>query len=566
MSKEIYAMLHAEAQVRRDNQLIEQQNMMSALYTGKLPREYEKYFPENAPRTIVQLVKNAWDDIATSAGRLPDLRSDALDETVAEEKAAGLHERIGHHYLREAEPTGKQFMWQLAWALVGLGRAVVLVRPDSKKEMPVFTIRDVRTAMPNMRTVGGVPVEIYDILFEREIPEKAAIEMGLAKANPARSQSGHVPPYQSEAGTGPKGRMIKVYELIDTEQHIVVSEQGFSIREEHGLGMVPGWVFQSFNPEEAVGLSLFKDQVSMMVAVSMLVTMKLAAADKNVNPIYWAKGHQGTVKIGPSVLNKLSASGEIGRIDPPSIPQVDRDIDQLVRFSNVLNKNPEVRQGQVQSKGTYTSAKTLEQLSEAIDTTIGQYWDIIGPGMQYLFRAAFKMDEQKWPSKEKRITTNIRGKKMRDTYIPNQDINGRYYINVDYGFGIGGYQGFLQNLQANEAKVKSRKSAMEAMPGISDVDQELRQIQLEDLDDAQMANIQAQAANGEMDMLFMAELRRMVAKGKTVQEAIVKLTKRAQEQAAQASESGATAPVTNPQPQAAQEEAPLPGVDPGVLV
>lgn len=563
MSKEVYRMLHAEAQTRVDNGLREQQSLMTRLYAGELPPEFEKYFPKNAPRTIVQLVKNAWDDLATSAGRLPDLRTDALDETAREEKAVGLHERIGFNYLRNAEPTGKQFMWQLAWWLVGTGRSVALVRPDSVKQLPVFTLRDPRTAMPNMRTVGGVPVEIYDIIFERELPEKAAIEMGLAA--PDRKT------FPAPMGGSHHTKRVKIYELIDDVAHTVVSEQGFMLREEHNLGEVPAWVFQSFNPEADTGLSLFKDQVSMMVAVSMLISMKLAAADKNVNPVYWAKGHQGTIKIGPNVLNKLSLQGEIGRLDPPMIPQVDRDIDQLVQFSNILNKNPEVRQGQVNAKGVYTSAKTLEQLSEAIDTTIGQYWDIISPGLQHLFTVAFKMDEGLWPDTERRITTNIRGRKMRDTYTPSKDIDGRYYINVDYGFGIGGYQGFLQNLQANQSKVKSRKSAMEAMPGISDVDQELRQIQIEDLDDAQMANIQAQAANGQMDMIFMAKLREMVAKGETVQDAIVKLTEQAQRQAQEAVESGATAPVTNPEmpPEEtamAEAEAPLPGLDPAGIV
>jgi len=560
MSKEIFDTLSDEAQTRRNNELISQQNMMANLYKGQLPQEYEKYFPKNAPRTVVQLIKNAHDDLATSVGRLPDLRSDALDESVREEKAAGLHERIGHHYLRNAEPTGKQFMWQLAWWLVGTGRGVAIVRPDDKKESPTLSIRDPRTAMPNMRTVGGVPVEMYDILFEYEIDEKSAIKQGLAEKGRSLSDP-------QKFAVGKNAKTVKVFELIDDKNWTIVSEQGMMVRDEHELDMVPAWVFQNFNPDDDGGLSLFKDQVSMMVAVSMLVTMKLAAADKNVNPIYWAKGHVGTVKLGPNVLNKLSSQGEMGRLDPPLIPQVDRDIEQLVQFSNIFNKNPEVRQGQVQSKGTYTSAKTLEQLSEAIDTTIGQYWDIIGPGMQHLMKACYQMDEKKWPNVEKRITTNRKGKKMRDLYTPSEDIDGRYYINVDYGFGIGGYQGFLQNLQANQAKVKSRKAAMEAMPGISDIDMEMRQIQIEDLDDAQMANIQSQAAAGEMDMVFMAGLREMVAKGKPVHEAIVKLTEQAQAQAEAAIESGATAPVTNPQqPEEVAAAAGPPGLDPGALI
>ena len=565
MSREMYDILSQTAQKRQNNQIKEQLTMMANLYKGRLPAQYDKFFPKQSLRTNIQLVKNAWNDIATSVGRWPDLRSDALDETVREEKAAGLHERIANNYLRIAEPTGKQFMWQLAWGLVGGGRSVALVRPDSEKKSPIFTLRDARTAMPSMRTVNGVPVEIYDILFSYEIPEETAVKMGLATKGAGSSEAG-----RPVTGTsGKQGKQIKVFEFIDDQQWITVSEQGLSLREQHGLGVCPAWVFQSFNPDEDEGgLSMFTDQVTMMVAASMLVSMKIAAADKAVNPIYYAKGHVGTIKLGPNVLNKLSSQGEMGMLSPPQLPQVDRDIEQLVQFSNILNKNPEVRQGQVQSKGTYTSAKTLEQLAEAIDTTVGVYWDIMSVGGQHLMEVAYKMDEKKWPNLAKRITTNAKGKTLRDEYTPSKDIDGRYHINFDYGFGVGGYQGFLQNLQANQAKIKSRKGAMESMPGISDVDQELRQIQIEDLDDAQMANIQSQAAQGAMDMVFMARLREMVAKGKTIQEAVVKLTEEAQAQAAAAVESGATAPVTNPGPedQPQQAEAAPPGLNPGALV
>ena len=95
---------------------------------------------------------------------------------------------------------------------------------------------------------------------------------------------------------------------------------------------------------------------------------------------------------------------------------------------------------------------------------------------------------------------------------------------------------------------------------------EMRQIQLEDLDDAQMANIQSQAASGQMDMVFMANLRKAVAKGKPVHEAIMKLTEEAQAQAQAAIESGATAPVTNPEaapPPEAQQQPP--GLNPAAV-
>jgi hypothetical protein len=309
-----------------------------------------------------------------------------------------------------------------------------------------------------------------------------------------------------------------------------------------------------------------------MVAVSMLVTLKLAAADKQVNPIYFAKGYQGKIKLGPNTLTKLAPNGELGVIPPPVLQQTDRDIAQLVQFSNILNKNPEARQGQVDGKGAYISAKTLEQLAEAIDTTVGDYWDITKIGMQKLFAAAYRMDETLWKNKEKRISLNIRGAKLRDVYIPSKDINGRYDINVDYGFGVGGYQGFLQNMQANTAKLKSRKSSMEEMPGVTDVEKELRQLDIESLDDALMALIQSQAVSGSLDLVMGAKIKQGIAEGKPLDEVILELQEEAEAQAsaAQGTETASlTAPAEGQAPPGSLEGPDLralPGLNPGALV
>ena len=131
MSKEIYDDLMNEARRRSNETQVTAMQQMADLYRGKLPSEYEKYFPSNAPKHIVQLVKNAWNDLASEVGKYPDLVSDPLDETAREEKASGLHERIANNYLFNAEPTGKQFMKQIAFWLVGAGRSIAIVRAES---------------------------------------------------------------------------------------------------------------------------------------------------------------------------------------------------------------------------------------------------------------------------------------------------------------------------------------------------------------------------------------------------------------------------------------------------
>lgn len=566
-SDELWNTLAKEVQRREDSTVVEQIQLMCDLYENQLPDEYDKYFPSGAIKHTVGIIRLAWDDLATSVGRRPDLRMDALDETNREERRVGLLERVANGYLDRAEPHGDVFMWLLGWWLVGTGRAIAIVRPGVDKQgqpSPIMSIRDPRHALPTMTTVNNIPTELHDIAFKYEVDERVAIELGLAE------DRGAFPSTDVYVNTGGDHRKVQIIEFIDDTAWTLVSEQGYYQREEHNLGMTPAWVFQTFAPNFEAGLSLFKHQVSMQVAVSQLLSLKLAAADRNVNPIYWVKGHQGTLKLGANVINKLSATGEIGRIDPPMIPQVDRDIDQLLQLSRLLNRNPEVRQGEVQSKGQYTSAKTLEQLSEAIDTVVGRHWDIISVGMQHLMKVCYRMDETLWPKEEKHITTNVKNKTRRDTYVPGKDIDGRYYINVDHGFGLDGYQGFLQNVQANAAGFKSRKQVMETMPGVSDVDKEMREIELEQMDAAGMQALMAQAASGQLDVLQWAEMRELMAKkGMSLHEVAVKMQERLQEQAAAAQQEGAGAlPLTTPPgpAEAPVEEAPLPGVPPAALV
>jgi len=236
------------------------------------------------------------------------------------------------------------------------------------------------------------------------------------------------------------------------------------------------------------------------------------------------------------------------------------------QFSRILNKNPEVRQGEVASKGQYTSAKTLEQLADAIDTVVGSDWDVIGPGLEYLFKVAFTMDIKLWPNVEKTISGDMKGKRFLDTYVPIEDIGDRRSIRVDYGFGVGGYQGFLMHLQAKDAGVMSRRRAMEAMPGITDTAEEQNLIDIEAMDDAGKALFQQQAAQGALDLRLWMKLRKeMAEKGMPLHEAIEKYQAEiaAQAIASQGTDQGAlTAPMPEDMP---PEEEELPGIPPSVL-
>ena len=555
MSQRLYQLLDDQVQSRDWADGRAAMDEMTDIYEGILPSRYDVFFPKNTPQHLVQVIPLAWDDLATQAGRLPDLRGEPRNQSRKELKAIGLLEKIGFSYLRQAKPTGKQFMKQLAWWLQ-LGRAVALVTPDMDAKMPRFELRDPRTCYPGVKeSVNNSIVELSDLIFKYELEREEAEKRGLVNEEMQTRRP------SVDAG---KEKII-VIEYIDKNQWIIIAEDGMMKQANHNLGSVPGWVFQTFTPNGKAGHGRFKDQVTLMVAISRLVTAKIAFADRLVHPILWARGHEGNIELGPYTINKLGPQGELGQINPPTMLQVDQDIAMLDGFSRKLNRNPEVRQGEIAQRGQYTSAKTLEQLSEAIDTVVGSDWDVIGPGMEKLFQAAFAMDVELWPKVEKTISGNLNGKKFLDTYIPGKDIGDRRDIRVDYGFGVGGYQGFLMHLQAKDAGTMSRRRAMEAMPGVTDVDEEMNLIDVEAMDDAGKALFQQQAAVGNLDMVLWAKVRaKMAAEGMPLHEAIEEYTTEiaAQATAAQGTEQAA---LTVPEEGGAPEEEQLPGIPPGVL-
>lgn len=569
MSKQLFDQLDAEVESRQWNDGQSEMDMLAEIYEGKLPESLAGFFPKNQPRHLVNMIKLAWNDLATQVGRIPEFRHDTLNDGDAELQRVGLLEKIAHSHLRNAEPSAPLFMRQLAWWLIGMGRAVAIVKPDSARKLPIFDLKDPRTAYPRAKKMSGKSiVELADIIFKYEVPSATAKAMGLEPRmiQEERGQFGTPGKYR-EADT------TWIIEYIDDQNWLVISDGGTLISEEHGLGVVPAHVFQSFAPNQAHGLSLFKDQVSFMVAISRLMTQKLAFGDQLVNPMIWVKGHEGSLKIGPQTLNRLSPQGAMGIITPPQQLQVDQDIAIMERFSRILNKNPESRQGEVQSKGTYTSAKTLEQLAESIDSVVGEYWNIIQVGMQYLMKVAYMMEEKMWPDYEKSVTGNMGGKRFRDKYTPAKDIKGRWFVRVDYGFGVGGYQGFLMHLQAKDAGVMPKRQAMEAMPGISDVDEAMRQIELEGMDEAGMVNFQTQASQGALDQLIWAKMREMMAEkriplAQVILEYETEIREQAQRAMAQQQQGqGGVAPLSTPeQGEQVAEEAPAPqGVPAGVF-
>ena len=57
MSSSTYKRLHEEVEKRRDSNERQAMAEICDLYEGKLPERYDKYFPKNSPKHVVNLIR-----------------------------------------------------------------------------------------------------------------------------------------------------------------------------------------------------------------------------------------------------------------------------------------------------------------------------------------------------------------------------------------------------------------------------------------------------------------------------------------------------------------------------
>jgi hypothetical protein len=315
---------------------------------------------------------------------------------------------------------------------------------------------------------------------------------------------------------------VTIYEYVDKKTWAQVGPDG-AISAPHNLGRVPGVYRSTFSPNR-VGKSQFKEQISLMVAVSRIITQKIAYLDRVIYPITWVKGLTGELTLGPNAVATLSEHGSIGQLAPPATLQVDRDLSTLERYQRILNRNPEVRQGEVDGKGAYVGAKTLDSLNDSVDNSVARFWDAIQSGYEELAAVALEMDE--------------------------------------------GLYAFLENVQAWQAELKPIRMAIESMPGGNDANRIMRELELDKMDKIAFEGFLAQAQQGQLDMGLWSKYRKMMEdKGLSWYEAFTKMSEDIQKQAdAAAQQPVPETGLTTPSPQGAPPEEALQGVPPSALL
>lgn len=197
-------------------------------------------------------------------------------------------------------------------------------------------------------------------------------------------------------------------------------------------------------------------------------------------------------------------------------------------------------------------------LGSQVDMGIQEYQELFEASYEAEIRREIKCLKVYWGSTPTMFVLPGSGKVTRPDYIPNDIFTETDEVRVSYPAPGADASGMIvQNLQKLGAKAISKQTMMEQDPSIKDVPLEIARIQIEGMQDAALAALEAGAQNGSISPMMLAKVIALASDAKIpIQQAI--LDAHDQEQKRQAAE----AQQQQPQQQGAP---PQPGQQPGIM-
>lgn len=543
---------------------------------GNYQKLYPAEFPSDEMAKIANFLKLAADSYAAMIGKVPDKIVRPRELTDRSQKRASKIEQIASAY--DQGSNIKLLHYMHGWYLCMFGASCRGVVPDFANMRPRFVLEDPRNVYPEPsfeatyatrgenRSVlatgynsenldlrgarGGVKEAFYGGGLEDVMIEKRASIASLKSAFPDKAAM--------LGDNDPKTlrRIVPVVQYFSRTEivtFVLGKQQGQHVelsRAYHDLGFCPFRLTQTFAPDQVGGISQFEEQIPLIVAHSRILSQKLTFNDRTVWPLTWVSGDIDKVHIGPHEILRLTQGSSMGQLPPPTEFQADRDLATLDGMIRALNREGDPLRAEV--SGGPVTGRGLEQLLRPINTVVEHYWSLDSPDTEALYSYALAMDEAFWPDTPKKAVGRLRGEDYEVDYTPATDIKGHREVAISYGFGVGGTEGFIQMLQALGSRLIDKRTVMEAMPGVRSVNDTLRKVDLDRLDDSIYAAFDA----GDIPRAqFLSAARDEVAKGKPLTEVVRNLPPPQPVEAQAPGAGGGLGALLGPESQAAALEA-----------
>ncbi|MEO7396941.1 MAG: hypothetical protein ABIW84_00095 [Ilumatobacteraceae bacterium] len=380
----------------------------------------------------------------------------------------------------------KRKMRVAAHYAVGFGAVGMGIVPDMKSGWPMLHVEDPRNVFPGPAadaTSGPMAFNERPIYHTADaggalsdcVVRKSLTGAQVRKMFGAAAQD-HVPNTSDELY-----RPHTVWQWYDETDWVTVLDEGpLLASSSHGAQGCP-WVYASaFSPSGPGGASDFEQQIGLEIAFMRLLDQKLALNDAVAWPWIFMSGY---VEADPDrrLFQSGSPDAKVSVVSPPATFQVDRDMALVRDLVRTFNFESEATQGEV--SGGPITGKGLVELSRATVDTVQSFFDDFAFYLPRLYATALQMDAELWADGEKSLQGSGHGETFLGSYKPSKVIaKGFGQITVEFGPGLGGFEGHLQMLQDLGADAMSVDSLMEHNPFIRSKSDEKRRIMIEKID------------------------------------------------------------------------------------
>jgi len=485
--------------------------------------------PDAWPKPIVaNMIDSAARDTAEVMGAMPSINASAGFATSQKaKKFAGKRTKIANHYVQGSRlGAGSQVTFCDHYGTYGM--AIYVVEPDFDNKMPMIRVENPIGTYPEFDIHGRVTS--YTKVWNEEAIYLVAKFPHLLRVLQTNAVG--------EAVNGWEYQKIEVVKYCDADQIIMYLPS----KSNHVMDSMP-------NPMRKVYVSIarrpgydreirgaYDDAIWVHLAKSRIAMLALEATQKAVRaPLILPKDVTQFQAGGDKVFRSDNPQGA-GYLEPPNAQWAFQEGNILDLEGRRSMRSPEARTGTMDA--SIITGKGVEALMGGFDTVITTGQTVVAQALMRAIEMCFQMDEALWPNEKKTISGVVQGTPFEEDYVPVEDIDGSYAVDVTYGFAAGQdpARAIVALLQLRGDQLVSRDFVQRQLPMELDVVALQAQIDLEQLTDATKQGVMAYAQailplaqQGGIDpndaLLKLATIMKEREKGTPVHEAVLKAFK-----------------------------------------
>ncbi|MBX6421351.1 MAG: hypothetical protein IRZ06_10180 [Nevskia sp.] len=436
---------------------------------GNIHLLFPDAFSDSWPQAITaNFVDAAARDIAEAIATLPTLtcptgRNDASARAYAAKKA-----KAGVAYWR-ASKLRQQFVTAADY-FVSYGFAPVIVEVDYDRHLPMLRFEDPMMAYPEFDRWGRVVR--YVKIFE-EMRSTLAAMFPEYESQLLRDDSGQMVP----DGTI---RLIRYMDAQRTVLYVPALRNAVLVDVENPISRCPVAVARRPGLDWNTR-GQFDDVIWIQLARNRLAMLRMEAAEDAVGAPLAVPMDAQDLPIGPYAVIQSNDPRSVHRVNleiPQSVFAQDAMLDQELRMGS---RYPDSRAGNV--RANIITGRGIEALQAGFDTQIQTAQTQLGEALAEATSIAFEFDDKLFGDFERRLTGFENGAPYEIRWKPSRDLRGDYSCEVTYGFYAGQSlpQAIVTMLQLRADRDMSRDTLMRNIPWDIDVEEELRNIDVEDL-------------------------------------------------------------------------------------